>query len=127
MALRHEAAQLLEYSNYAERSLATKMAESTDTGHEFSAKTSRNAQDLPHNGNLKSFATLPAITMGVTSCMAWDIAYYSEKLRQNKYAISQEELKPYFPGTPRCQRIVCHRGTALWTANRGRCRRRHLA
>ena len=28
---------------------------------------------------------------------AWDIAYYSEKLREAKYAISQEELKPYFP------------------------------
>ena len=34
---------------------------------------------------------------GHEELLAWDIAYYSEKLRQKKYAISQEELKPYFP------------------------------
>jgi oligopeptidase A len=34
---------------------------------------------------------------GLNQLQAWDLAYYAEKLRQHKYAISQEDLRPYFP------------------------------
>ena len=96
MALRHEAAQLLDYSNYAERSLATKMAESTEQVMGFLedlAQRSRPAA-IKELQELREFARTQ---YQQDELQAWDIAYYSEKLRQDKYAISQEELKPYFP------------------------------
>ena len=96
LELRHEAATLLGFDNYAERSLATKMAESPDQVMDFLndlAARSRAAaeQEL---AELRDYAREHH---GAKSLEAWDIAYYSEKLRQQKYAISQEELKPYFP------------------------------
>ncbi|MGB5259206.1 MAG: oligopeptidase A, partial [Gammaproteobacteria bacterium] len=96
VTLRHEAAQLLGFNNYAERSLATKMAESTDHVMQFLedlAERSRPAA-IRELDDVRSFA---AATQGVDDLQAWDISYYSEKLRQDRYAISQEELKPYFP------------------------------
>ncbi|MEZ5541223.1 MAG: oligopeptidase A [Pseudomonadota bacterium] len=95
MALRHEAARLLGYANYAERSLATKMAKSTDQVIDF-------LQDLAQRSQPAAEIELEAVHQyahehGVDDLQAWDIPYYSEKLRQQKYAISQEELKPWFP------------------------------
>ena len=96
MALRHEAAQLLDYSNYAERSLATKMAESTEQVMGF-------LEDLAQRSRPAAIKELQEVREFARThyqqdeLQAWDIAYYSEKLRQDKYAISQEELKPYFP------------------------------
>jgi len=96
LALRHEKAQLLGFANYAEYSLATKMAEST---HEVIAfledladKSWRQARrDL---AELKAFA---ADEHGLHDLQAWDIGYYSEKMRQHFYQLSQEEVKAYFP------------------------------
>ena len=96
VALRHEAAQLLGYANYAERSLATKMAETSDQVMQFLedlAERSHTAA-MEELEDVRSFATE---THGVQDLQTWDIGYYSEKLRQDRYAISQEELKPYFP------------------------------
>ena len=94
--LRHEAATLLGFGNYAERSLATKMADSTDQVMDFLddlASRSRAAAEQ----ELSELQEYAREHHGAESLEAWDIAYYSEKLRQQKYAISQEELKPYFP------------------------------
>lgn len=96
VALRHEAARLLGFDNYAERSLATKMAESTEQVMQFLedlAARSRPAA-LQELDDVRAFA---ADTHGESDLQAWDIGYYSEKLRADRYAISQEELKPYFP------------------------------
>ena len=96
LALRHEAARLLGFNNYAERSLATKMAESPDQVMEFLndlAERSRPAAERELE-DLRAFASE---YNGHTDLQAWDIPYFSEKLRQQKYAISQEELKPWFP------------------------------
>jgi oligopeptidase A len=96
LALRHEAATLLGFGNYAERSLATKMAESTQQVTDFLndlAMRSRAAAEM----ELEELRTYARDQHGMKDLQAWDIAYYSEKLRQQKYAISQEELKPYFP------------------------------
>jgi oligopeptidase A len=96
LALRHEAAQLLGFGNYAERSLATKMAESTEHVMDFLndlAMRSRAAAEM----ELKEVRTFAREHHGLQDLQPWDIPYYSEKLRQKKYAISQEELKPYFP------------------------------
>ncbi|MGB5718880.1 MAG: oligopeptidase A [Gammaproteobacteria bacterium] len=96
MALRHEAAQLLEYSNYAERSLATKMAESTEHVMSFLEDLAQRSRPAAQK-ELAEVSDFASDLQGHDELRAWDIAYYSEKLRQKKYAISQEELKPYFP------------------------------
>ena len=96
MALRHEAAQLLEYSNYAERSLATKMAESTEHVMSFLEDLAQRSRPAAQK-ELEEVRDFARELHGHDDLLAWDVAYYSEKLRQKKYAISQEELKPYFP------------------------------
>jgi len=96
LALRHEAATLLGFKNYAERSLATKMAESTDQVMAFLNDLA--ARSKPAAGKeLAEIRGFAQAGQGAGSLEAWDIAWYSEKLRQQKYAISKEELKPYFP------------------------------
>jgi len=96
LALRHELALLLGFKNYAELSLATKMAESPqqviDFLHELAQKSLPMAkQDLT---TLQDFAKKEH---NIEIVEAWDVAYYSEKLRQRDYAIAQETLRPYFP------------------------------
>lgn len=96
LALRHELAQLLNFNNYAERSLATKMAENCDQVIGF--LTDLAEQSLPVAK--KDYAELVEFSQReyqVTDLCAWDVTYYSEKLRQAVYSISQEELRPYFP------------------------------
>ncbi|MDO6567962.1 oligopeptidase A [Alteromonas sp. 1_MG-2023] len=96
LALRSEIAQLLGFSSYSERSLATKMAESTDqvTGflRDLAAKSKPQAEK-----ELNEVRVYAKNTHGVTDLNAWDLPYYSEKLKQEKYTISDEMLRPYFP------------------------------
>ena len=96
LALRSEIAQLLGFSSYSERSLATKMAESTDqvTGflRDLAAKSKPQAEK-----ELEEVRAYAKDTHGVTELNAWDLPYYSERLKQEKYTISDEMLRPYFP------------------------------
>ena len=98
LALRHEQARLLGFANYAECSLVRKMARSTDEVlqflHDLAARSKRQAER--ELDELRAFA---AQDHGVSELEPWDIAYFSEKLRQRRYNITQEELKPYFPTT----------------------------
>lgn len=98
LALRHEQAQLLDFDNFAERSLARKMARSTDEVTQFLTDLAQRAhtQAVEELTELRAFA---AEQHGKTELEAWDIGYYSEKLRQHRHNITQEELKPYFPET----------------------------
>ena len=94
--LRQQLAELLGYANYAELSIADKMAASTDEVLHFlndlvTRSRPRAEQEFEE---LKAFAR---DQFGVEDLQAWDVAYYSEKLKQQSYGISQEELKPYFP------------------------------
>ena len=95
LALRHELAQLLGFNNYAERSLASKMAESTQQVLDFLNELAQKSRPLAERDmqELRDFAA----TQGCADLQPWDMTYYSEKLRVEKYAISQEELRPYFP------------------------------
>ncbi|ADE13641.1 Oligopeptidase A [Nitrosococcus halophilus Nc 4] len=96
LALRHEAAQLLGFANHAERSLATKMAGSPQQVLDFLNDLAARSKGVAE----RDFAEIKAFALeqyGVEDLQVWDVAYYGEKLRQHKYAISQEELKPYFP------------------------------
>ncbi|MCG8428260.1 MAG: M3 family metallopeptidase, partial [Chromatiales bacterium] len=96
LKLRHEAAQLLGFDNYAERSLAKKMARNSDEVLGFLTDLAERSHPQAQRelDELKAFAQSE---YGVTELDAWDIGYYAEKLRQHRYAITQEELKPYFP------------------------------
>ncbi len=96
LALRHELAELLSFNNYAELSLATKMAETTDDILKFLNQLTEKCKAVAGQEyqELKDFVKSK---YGMQALEAWDIMYYSENLRQKKYAISQEELKPYFP------------------------------
>ena len=96
LKLRHEAAQLLGYASHAEVSLVPKMAQTPrevlDFLHDLAAKS------LPYAkrdyAELKAFA---AAELGLADLKSWDLAYASEKLRVQRYAFSEQEVKQYFP------------------------------
>jgi len=96
LALRAELAQVLGFENYAVYSLATKMAETPEQVVSFLndlAGMSRPQAEKEYQ-QLQDFALEEFSEPELES---WDISYYSEKLKQARYAISQEELRPYFP------------------------------
>ena len=96
LALRHEEAQLLGFPSYAELSLATKMAKGTQQVLDFLTDLARRSVPLARRelDELRAFAR---DQHGLDAIEAWDVPYYSEKLQQHRYAIAQEDLKPYFP------------------------------
>ncbi len=95
LALRHELARLLGFNNYAERSLASKMAESPAQVLQFLNELAQKTKPYAEQdyAELRAFAA----ASGCADLQAWDTTYYSEKLRVEKYSVSQEELRPYFP------------------------------
>lgn len=96
LTLRAELAKLLGFDNYAEYSLATKMAETTDQVVSFLSDLGEKSRPQAQ----KEYQELQAFALEEFSepeLQSWDLAYYSEKLKQVRYAISQEELRPYFP------------------------------
>ncbi|MFT4822876.1 MAG: oligopeptidase A [Halioglobus sp.] len=96
LALRQELAKLLDYDNYAELSLATKMADSPDQVIAFLEELAAKAKPQAQRewGELNEFADRE---FGKKQLNAWDVAYYSEKFRQQKFEVSQEEIRPYLP------------------------------
>ncbi|MCE7537696.1 oligopeptidase A [Aliivibrio fischeri] len=96
LQLRHEIARLLGFSSYSDKSLATKMAESptqvlgflNDLAIKAKPQGEREVEEL------KAFVKEE---VGIDELDLWDITYYSEKLKQKLYQISDEELRPYFP------------------------------
>ncbi len=93
---RQELAHLLGFANYAELSLATKMAPSTDAVIAFLEELAAKA----HAAATREYAELERYAqahLAIESLCAWDLAYAGEKLREARYALRQEDLKPYFP------------------------------
>jgi len=91
LALRHEAAQLVGFANFAEYSLATKMARDPAEVIEFLqqlARVSRPAAEREFR-DLEQFAG--------RALAAWDVGYYSERLKNERLQVSEEALRPYFP------------------------------
>ncbi|GAB6141057.1 oligopeptidase A [Methylosoma difficile] len=98
MALRHEKALLLGFNSYAELSLSTKMAEKPEDVTRFLEDLAE--RSLPFAR--KDLADLQAFAdqfYGIKDLQSWDLSYYSEKMRQHYYQLSQEEVKAYFPIT----------------------------
>ncbi|AOE50953.1 oligopeptidase A [Kangiella sediminilitoris] len=96
LTLRHELAKLLAYPHYGELSLATKMAKSTDEVLAFLTDLAEKSKPQAEN-DLKELTQYAKDKHGISELKAWDLAYYSEKLKNEKYNISQEELRPWFP------------------------------
>ena len=96
LALRRQQARLLGYDDYAQLSLASKMADSAEQVQEFLSEMAVRAR--PHAqrdlDQLKEFASRK---LGMESLESWDLAYASEKLRLDRYAFSDQEVKQYFP------------------------------
>ncbi|MGL6311468.1 oligopeptidase A [Aeromonas veronii] len=98
LTLRRELAQLLGFANYAELSLATKMADKTEQVVSF--LTDLAAKSLPQGkAELEEIRAFAAEQNGQSELAAWDLAYYAEKLKQHKFSISDEQLRPYFPAS----------------------------
>jgi oligopeptidase A len=101
LALRTEEAQLLGFSTYAELSLAKKMAPNVDVVSEM-FKTLREASWSPAQRELDEVRSLAAeagaaLGQGDQPLMNWDVAFWSERLREQKFQFTDEELRPYFP------------------------------
>jgi oligopeptidase A len=96
LSLRRELARLLGFGNYAELSLATKMADKTEQVVGFLSDLA--AKSLPQGkAELEEIRTFAAEQHGQSELAAWDLPYYAEKLKQHKFSISDEQLRPYFP------------------------------
>ena len=94
--LRAEKAQLLGYANYAELSLATKMANSVQQIQDFLFDLSKRARGNAER-DLKQLQEFANSHLGIRELRAWDVSYASEHLRQHRYAFSEQEVKQYFP------------------------------
>ena len=96
VALRAEQAQLLGYASFAELSLATKMASRPQEALDFLLDLAHRARPFAQRdmAQLEAFAREE---LGLAEVRAWDVNYASEKLRQRRYAFSDQEVKQYFP------------------------------
>ena len=96
LKLRNEEAQLLGYANFAEVSLVPKMATSPAQVIQFLNDLAKQARPFAENdlAELRAFAKAE---LGIDQLQAWDMTYASEKLREKRYAFSEQEVKRYFP------------------------------
>ena len=95
LKLKLEEAQLLGFNNFAELSLATKMADSPSQVIDFLDNLAKKAKPYAEQDKLELEAY--AKQLGITDMQAWDVSYVSEKLREDKYAFSDLDVKQYFP------------------------------
>lgn len=95
LKLKREEAQMLGFSNFAELSLATKMADSPKHVTEFLNTLAKRAKPYAQKDMHELIEY--AAKLGIADMQAWDVAYVSEKLRVEKYAFSDQEVKQYFP------------------------------
>jgi oligopeptidase A len=96
LKLRDEEARLLGYRNFAEVSLVPKMAQTPDEVIAFLKDLSQRAR--PHaEKDLSELREFARTALGIDALEAWDVSYASEKLREQRYAFSEQEVKQYFP------------------------------
>jgi oligopeptidase A len=98
LALRHEQARLLGFANYAERSLATKMAGDARQVLAFLHDLAQRSLPVARR-ELEELREFARRRLDLGQLEAWDLFYVSEKLRQEAFDITQERLRVYFPAT----------------------------
>ncbi len=91
LATRRELAKLVGFANYTEYSLATKMASSTNEVREFLEQLAVKSKPVAQReySDLTKFAG--------RALNAWDVGFYAERQKQQKFSLSEEALRPYFP------------------------------
>lgn len=91
LGLRHEVARLLGFASFADYALATRMARSAEEVMQFLRRLGQAARPVAQRelAELEAFAG--------RRLEAWDVSFYSERLQRSRFAISQEELRQYFP------------------------------
>ena len=96
MTTRQALAKLLSFENYAQRSLATKMAGSVEEVMSFLEQLAEKALPVAKK-EFEELEQYAKAAFGQESLESWDVGFYAEKLRQERFDVSQEALKPYFP------------------------------
>jgi oligopeptidase A len=91
LALRHEAAQLLGFAHYAELALARRMAKTEGEVRGFLQRLAQASRPAAQ----REFAETEQFAGDALE--AWDVGFHAERLKQQRFAVSQEELRPYFP------------------------------
>ena len=96
LKLRNEEARLLDYGSFADVSLVAKMAQSPQHVIDFLEDLARRARPYAEKdlAELREFARSE---LGIDDLQSWDVAFASEKLREQRYAFSAQEVKQYFP------------------------------
>jgi oligopeptidase A len=96
LTLRQELAQLLGFPNYAELSLATKMAATPEQVLGFLTELASRSRGQAQ-AEWRELCEFARQEHGVEQLQAWDVAYYSEKQKQSKFRVSEEDIRPYLP------------------------------
>jgi oligopeptidase A len=96
LQLRTEEAHMLGFANFAELSLASKMADTPQQVAEFLLELAQRAKPFAQQ-DLEELRAFAAAQLGLQDLQAWDMGYAGEKLRQQRYAFSEQEVKQYFP------------------------------
>ena len=91
LALRHELANIVGFANYADYSLATKMASSVSEVREFLEQLATKSKPVAQ----REYDEL--VALAGRGLNAWDVAFYAERLKQQRFDLSEEALRPYFP------------------------------
>ncbi|WP_201615561.1 M3 family metallopeptidase [Psychrobacter urativorans] len=95
LQLREQKAHLLGFANYAEVSLSTKMADNVPEVETFLRNLATEATPTAEQDSAQLHDS--AKEYGITDLQPWDSAYIAEKVKQDKFSLSQEEIRPYFP------------------------------
>lgn len=98
LELRAEKAALLGFDNYADLSVVRKMVESPKEVLSFLDDLAERSVSVARQ-DMQELAAFAKSEFGHDDLQAWDVGYYSDKLKKQKYAISEEDLKPYFPAS----------------------------
>ncbi len=96
LELRRESAELLGFAHWGERSLVKKMADSVEEVMDFLTDLARRSRDAAHR-EFEALAAFARERGGPDPLEAWDILYWAERMRQELYAFSVEEVRAYFP------------------------------
>lgn len=98
LELRKEMSEILGFSSYAELSLASKMAPSVESVEELLESLRQASYDAAKQdlADLADFARSKGAPEA-ENLQPWDVTFWSERVREEKYALNAEELRPYFP------------------------------
>jgi len=96
LKLRNEEARMLDYGSFADVSLVAKMAQSPQHVIDFLEDLARRARPFAEQ-DLQELRSFAREQLGIDDLQSWDVAYASEKLREQRYAFSAQEVKAYFP------------------------------